>query len=96
MAAERITQNLHLETIPNHAGPHYDAIWALLVNTGITDEQAVQTLNTSWTRSHEERIQAWDQQVMEDAATQEEERHLAQEQEDQQRMQRELELENER
>lgn len=96
MAAERITQNPHLETVPNHAGPHYDAIRALLVNTGITDEQAVQTLNTSWTRSHEERIQAWDQQVMEDAATQEEERRLAQEQEDQQRMQRELELENER
>lgn len=96
MAAERITQNPHLEALPDHAGPHYDAIRALLVNTGITDEQAVQTLNTSWTRSHEERIQAWDQQVIEDAAAQEEEQRLAQEQEDQQRAQRELELENER
>jgi hypothetical protein len=96
MAAERITQNPHLETVPDHAGPHYDAIRALLVTTGIANEQAVQTLNTSWTHSHEERIQAWDQQVIEDAATQEEERRLAQEQEDQQRTQQELELENER
>jgi len=95
MPAERVTQDPHLETAPDHAGPHYDAVRALLVTTGINNEQAVQTLNTSWTHSHEERIQAWDQQVLEDVAAQEEEQRLAQEQEDQQRAQRELELENE-
>lgn len=95
MAAERLVQNPHLETLPNHTAPHYNEIRAVLVTTGITDEQAVHTLDTSWTRSHDERIQIWDQQVLDDAAAQEEERRLAQEQEDQQRAQRELELENE-
>ncbi|KAG5650902.1 hypothetical protein H0H81_010590 [Sphagnurus paluster] len=95
MAAERITQNPYLETVPDHAGPHYDAIQVLLVTMGIIDKQADQTRNTSWTCSHEEGIQAWDQQVTDDAAAQEEEHCLTQEQEDQQRTQRELELENE-
>ena len=71
--AERITQNPHLETVPDHAGPHYDPIHALLVTMGITNKQAVQMLNTSWTCSHEEQIQAWDQQVIDDVAAQEEE-----------------------
>jgi len=56
MAAERITQNPHLEAVPDHAGPFYDAIRTILVNTGITNEQAIETLNASWTLSHEERI----------------------------------------
>lgn len=96
MAAERITKNPHLENIPNHAEPHYDDIRTILINTGITNEQAIETLNASWTRSHEGRVQAWDQQVLEDEAALQEELRLAQEQEDQQRAQRELELENEK
>lgn len=83
MDVERITQNPHLERVPDHAGPHYDPIRALLVNAGQTEEQAVQTLNASWTHDHEERIRAWDQQVADDARVQEEERRFAQEQEDQ-------------
>ena len=94
MAAERITQNPHLEIIPNHAGPHYNDIQTVLVNTGITDEQAVKTLNTSWTHSHKECIRIWDRQVAEDEATQQEEQCLAQEQEDQLCAQKGLELEN--
>ena len=58
MAAERITQNPHLEVILDHAGPHYNAISTIPINTGITNEQAVKTLNVSWTLSHEECIQA--------------------------------------
>ena len=96
MAAERIARNPHFDTIPDHAGPHYNAIRTILVNTGITNEQAVKTLDTSWINSQEERIQAWDQQVLEDEAAHQEERRLAQEQDDQQRAQQELELENER
>ena len=95
MAAERITQNPHLQIIPNHARTHYDNLQTILVNTGITNEQAVETLNASWTRSHEECILAWDQQIIEDEAVLQEEQRLTQEQEDQLPAQRELELENE-
>ena len=52
MAVEGITQNPHLKIIPDHAGPHYDAIQTILINTGITNKQAVETLNASWTHSH--------------------------------------------
>ena len=38
MAAERITQNPHLEIVPDHAGPHYDAIRTILINTSITND----------------------------------------------------------
>lgn len=96
MEAERIIHNPHLDTIPDHAGTHYDAIRTILVGTGLTNAEAIQSLDTSWTRVHEERIQVWDQQVIDDARDQEEQRRLAQEQEDQQRAQLELERENER
>lgn len=96
MAAARITHNLHLETIPDHAGAHYDLICIFLTNTGMTEEEAVESLNASWTCVHEEQVQAWDQQVLDDSRKQEEQCCLAQEQEDQQRAQLELEQENER
>ncbi|KAF8164712.1 hypothetical protein B0H34DRAFT_761440 [Crassisporium funariophilum] len=96
MAAERLTNNPHLETLPDHSGPHYDVIRTLMTNTGMSEEEAVESLNTSWTRVHEERIQAWDQQVLEDTQEQDEQRRLAQEQEDLRRAQLELEQENER
>ena len=96
MAAERITQNPHLEIILNFAGPHYEPIQALLVNNGQTEEEAVQFLTTPWMNGHQERMQAWDQQVINNARDQEEQRQLAQEQEDQVNTQRELEAENER
>ena len=96
MEPVRITHNPHLDLLPDHAGPHYDDIRNLLVGTGMTVEQAIQSLDTSWTRSLEVRIQAWDQQVIDDTREQEDQRHLAQEQEDQQHAQLELEQENER
>jgi hypothetical protein len=95
MAAERLTQNPHLEAIPDHAGPHYDPVRTILVNAGQTEEQAIQTLNTTWTQQHDDRVQAWDQQVAEDARIQEEEQRAIQELEDQQRAHRDLELANE-
>lgn len=73
MAAESITQNPHLEIIPDHAGPHYDAIRTIPINTGITNEQAIKTLNASWMLSHEECIQAWNLQTIEDKALLQEE-----------------------
>ena len=94
MAAERINQDPHLEVVPDHAGPHNDTIRTILINTGITSEQAIETLNTSWTLSHEEHMQAWNLQVIEDEAIMQEEWRLAQGQEDQQQAQRELELKN--
>ena len=95
MAAPRLTQNPHLEGIPDHAGPHYIVVHTALVNSGMTEE-AVQSLNTSWTLVHNERIQIWDQQVIDDAQAQEDERRIIQEQEDQQRVQKEQDLESER
>ena len=73
MAAERINQDPHLEVIPDHAGWQYDTIRAILINTGITNEQAIETLNASWTLSHEECMQAWNLQVIEDEAIMQEE-----------------------
>jgi hypothetical protein len=57
-----------LEVLPNHAGPHYNSIRQLLLNTSLTLEQTIQSLYNSWTQTHEERIQAWDQQVLNDNA----------------------------
>ena len=43
-------------------------------------EQAIQSLDDSWTRAHEERIQAWDQEVLEEPNAAEEAQRLQQEQ----------------
>jgi hypothetical protein len=64
----RIVHNPHLEIIPDHAGPHYDGLRAVLTQHGMTPEQATQALNDSWTQNHAARVQAWDQQVEDDAA----------------------------
>jgi len=94
--ADRILQDPRLEVLPNHAGPHYNGIRQVLLNTGLTVEQAVQTLNNSWTQSREERIQAWDQQVANDNNAAEEARLLLQEQEQLRLQQEQQVLENER
>ena len=64
----RIIHDPHLELIPDHAGPHYNALREALVQNGMTPEQAIQALDDSWTQNHAARIQAWDQQVENDAA----------------------------
>lgn len=69
--ADRLMHNPHLEVMPEHVGPHYAPLRDALTQNGMTAEQAVQALNTSWTLNHEARIQAWDQQVIDDAAAEE-------------------------
>jgi hypothetical protein len=54
--ADEIIQDPHLEVLPNHVGPHYNNICQLLINTGLTLEQAIQSLDDSWTHNCEERI----------------------------------------
>ena len=76
MAVERINKNPHLEVIPDFAGLHYEQIRAFLVNNGQTEEEALQSLTTPWTNGHQERIQVWDQQVIDEARDQEEQCHL--------------------
>jgi hypothetical protein len=66
--ADRIIHDPHFEVMPDHAGPHYDALRDALTQNGMTLEQAVQALDDSWTQNHEARIQAWDQQVLDEAA----------------------------
>ncbi|KAF8806829.1 hypothetical protein BYT27DRAFT_7211856 [Phlegmacium glaucopus] len=64
---ERIIHNPHLEVMPDHAGPHYNILRDVLTQNGMTVEQAVQALNNSWIQNHDERVQRWDQQVIDDA-----------------------------
>lgn len=58
----------HLEVMPDHAGPHYDALRNMLTQNGMTVDEATQALNASWTQNHDARVLAWDQQVADDAA----------------------------
>ena len=64
----RIIHDPHLEEIPDHAGPHYDVLRNALIQNGMTAEEAMQALNDSWSQNHDARVQAWDQQVLDDAA----------------------------
>ncbi|KAF8805167.1 hypothetical protein BYT27DRAFT_7297279 [Phlegmacium glaucopus] len=50
---ERIIHDPHLEVMPDHAGLHYN--------------QAIQALDVSWAQNHNEWVQRWDQQVIDDA-----------------------------
>ena len=83
---DRIINDPHLEIMPDHAGPHYEALRNALTQNEITAEQAVQALNNSWTLNHEARVLAWDQQVAADAAAaleQQEQQQQLQQQQDQ-------------
>lgn len=82
--------------MPDHAAAHYGVIRDLLVNAGLPGAEVVQSLNDSWTRGHDEWVQLWDQQVAEDLRIEEEECQRLAEQEEQLRIQREQELENEK
>ncbi|KAF8798396.1 hypothetical protein BYT27DRAFT_7151212, partial [Phlegmacium glaucopus] len=53
--------------MPDHAGPHYNVLRNALTQNGMNAEQAVQALNDSWTQNHNDRVQRWDQQVINDA-----------------------------
>jgi hypothetical protein len=65
---DRVVNNPHLEVIPDHAGPHYDVLRTTLTQNGVTEEEAIQALNNSWTLGHDARTAAWDLQVENDAA----------------------------
>ena len=54
----RILHDPHLEVVPDHAGPHYDALRNALTNNGMTPEEAIQALNDSWNLNHDARVQA--------------------------------------
>lgn len=43
-----ITHNPHLKTVLDHAGLHYNPIRALLIATSMTEEEAAESLNTTW------------------------------------------------
>ena len=92
----RIMYNPHLEVPPDHAGPHFDVLRNTLTQNGMTVEQAVQALDQSWALNHEARIQAWDQQVAQDAAALEAQRQQQQQEAEAQAAQELLEQEAER
>ena len=51
----------HLEEMPDHAGPFYQAIRDVMIQNGMPAEQAIQALDNSWNLNHDARILAWDQ-----------------------------------
>lgn len=65
---DRILHDPHLEVMPDHAGPHYDALRATLTQNGLNAEDAVLALNDSWTLGHVARVEVWELQVAADAA----------------------------
>ena len=58
----------HLEEMPDHMGPFYQAVRDVLIQNGMPAEQAIQALDNSWNLNHDARILAWDQRVADDAA----------------------------
>ena len=58
----------HLEEMPDHAGPFYQAIQDVMIQNGMPAEQAIQVLDNSWNLNHDARILAWDQRIADDAA----------------------------
>ncbi|KAF8810965.1 hypothetical protein BYT27DRAFT_7253102 [Phlegmacium glaucopus] len=93
---ERLTHNPHLEVMPDHAGPHYNALRDVLTQNGMTIEQAVQALNDSWTQNHEERVQRWNQQEANDVNAAEELQRQLQQDDEQQAIQQPAERDVER
>ena len=83
----KIAHDPHLEAVPDHAGPHYNVLHNTLTQNGMSVEEAVQALDTSWNLNHDANIQAWDQQVAEDVATLEAQRQLQQQEEEAQAVQ---------
>ena len=65
---DRILHDPHLEIIPDHAGPHYDALRVVLTQNGMEPDEAILTLDNSWNQNHAARVLAWDPQVENDAA----------------------------
>ena len=50
----------HLEEMPDHAGPFYQAIRDVLIQNGMPAEQAIQVLDNSWNLNHDAHILASD------------------------------------
>ena len=92
----RIETEPHLEVLPDHAGPEYLELRALMINTGLTEQEALDQLNTTWTRGHTTRIQSWDQQLNEDTQAEEERQRTLAEQQVEEQLQREREEEAEK
>ena len=86
----RILHDPHLEVVPDHAGPHYDALRNALTNNGMTPEEAIQALNDSWNLNHDAQVQAWDLQVAEDEAALEAQRQVLQQEAEAQAVQEQL------
>jgi hypothetical protein len=92
----RIETDPHLEVLPDHTSPDYLELRTILIDTGLTEAQALDRLDTTWTRGHNTRIQVWDHQVEEDAQVEEERQRIILEQENEVLLQREREEEAEK
>ncbi|GLB39889.1 putative tyrosine recombinase [Lyophyllum shimeji] len=93
----RILQDPRTEECPEFASAPFEAIRNIIVaSQQVTAEQAAQTLTDAWTQAHATRIAAWDQQVQDDLALQEQERRAREEEEERQRQDRAREEEAER
>ena len=92
----RIETDPGLEIPPDHSSPDYLDLRTILINSGLTEAQVLEQLNTTWTRGHDTRVQQWNHQVEEDAQVEEEVRRALLEQEEEARQQRERDEEAEK
>jgi len=92
----RIEQDPNLEVRPDHAGPHYTAVRNQLVGAGLTEDQAIASLNESWDLGHQERLAEWNTQVETERQAREDDERRALEQAEEARKKQEEEEERER
>ena len=92
----RIETDPRLKILPDHTSPHYLDLRTILIDTGLTEAQAVERLDTTWTQGHGTRVQQWNHQVEEEAQAEEERQRAILEQEEELRQQREREEEAEK
>lgn len=97
----RILEDPTLAVCPSFEGPEWDFLRQPMIDAHpgdvpLTAEEATQRMKEAWARENDRRIAAWNAQLEQDRAEQEERDRLAQEEEEVQRALREREAEEQR
>jgi hypothetical protein len=94
---DRIERDPNFETCPDYGAPEFNIIRTALINAGeMNNEQVIQHLTDAWNQQKNRRVEAWNQQLIDDLRAQEELEHQQRQEEDERRAQREAEEEAER
>ena len=100
-AMPRITEDPTRATCPSFEDPEWEFLRQSMVDAhqgdqAFTLEDAAQQMKDIWARENERKIAAWNDQLEQDQAVQDEQDRLAQEEEDARRIQRDKEVEEQR